>query len=221
MEVVKKDNTFFAKVFYDKIAYFFVKKLAKTKIQPNHLSFFGLFLDFISAYLFFLGEWKFLIIAGFLIQISLLMDRMDGQLARMKGIASKYGQLLDEGLGVFGMSIIFIGAIGGYFARTGEVFIWYLGFFGLLGLLMMNLFSHLAKEIYGSKNNAGKKLREKINKKSGRIVPSQALEFSAEVQRSVMSISGFVNYIPLFLWIFTIVGNFYWIARFFVYAKRK
>jgi len=221
MKTVKKENDFLSQKIYDKSANYFVKKLAKTKITPNQMTLFGLILDIFTAQLFFIGTYFTLILGGVLIQLSFFMDRMDGQLARMKGIASKYGQLLDEGLGVFGMSLIFIGAIGGYYNKTGSIYIWYLGFFALLGLLMMNLFAHLSKEIYGKNNNAGKKLREKINKKTGNKFHPRLFAFSADIQRGIMSLAGFVNFAPLFLWAFAIMGNLYWIARYFVYRSFK
>lgn len=220
MSIIKKENDFLAQVFYDRLAYFFVKKLKKTNIHPTHLNLSGLGIDIIAGIFFFFGSWIYLIIGGLLVQVALLIDRMDGQLARAKGVASKYGQLLDEGLGVVGMSAIFLGAIGGYFNKTGHVWVWYVGFAGLIGLLMMNLFAHLSKEIYGKNNKAGQKIRDKLNKKLKNNFHPRLFAFSADIQRGSMSLSGFINYAPLFLWVFSILGNLYWIARFFVYKNR-
>ena len=58
-ETVKKENDFLSQKVYDKFAYPIVKWLAKTSITPNQVTFFGLLIDFVAAYLFFLGNYLY------------------------------------------------------------------------------------------------------------------------------------------------------------------
>ncbi|MCK5434089.1 MAG: CDP-alcohol phosphatidyltransferase family protein, partial [Dehalococcoidales bacterium] len=62
--------------------------LAKTKVTPNQMSLAAFGIALLSFVSFILGH---NIIAGLLVQLSSIVDGVDGSLARLKGMASEFG----------------------------------------------------------------------------------------------------------------------------------
>ncbi len=67
--------------------------LVKIGVKPNHLTFLGLFVGFLSAVAIAKGYAK---LGALIILLSGLMDALDGALARNKGLVTKFGGFLDS-----------------------------------------------------------------------------------------------------------------------------
>ena len=65
-------------------------------ISPNRLTILSFGLTFLSGVFILFDTTTDLIIAGIILQIAYIIDCMDGQLARYRGISSKLGSLLDK-----------------------------------------------------------------------------------------------------------------------------
>jgi phosphatidylglycerophosphate synthase len=65
-------------------------------ITPNRLTALSFFLAVLSAALILCGGYGLLIAAGIILQISYIIDCMDGQLARYRNVASTVGSFLDK-----------------------------------------------------------------------------------------------------------------------------
>ena len=61
-------------------------------ITPNHMTLVSLLVSILTAYLIWTGN---LLVGGVMIQISSIIDGVDGELARARGISSKLGAFLD------------------------------------------------------------------------------------------------------------------------------
>ncbi len=72
-----------------KISLFF---LNFTEFKPYHITFLGLFISLISAYLFSIGNY---FVAAFIFQLAIIFDCVDGYVARIKNIGSSFGIILD------------------------------------------------------------------------------------------------------------------------------
>lgn len=70
--------------------------LIYTPITPNAVSFFHLFLGLIAAYFLAQGTQADLIVAAILYEIRIVLDCLDGALARWKNMASLLGRHIDE-----------------------------------------------------------------------------------------------------------------------------
>lgn len=70
-----------------------VKALLNTFVSPNHVTYFGVFLGMSSGVTFYFGVHP--AISAFLLYCALLLDIVDGQLARARGGGSPKGRLLD------------------------------------------------------------------------------------------------------------------------------
>jgi phosphatidylglycerophosphate synthase len=109
----------------------------QTKLKPYHITFIGFFVSLISAYLFWSGM---LILAASIFQISVVLDLVDGYVAKAKKNGTTFGILLDGYADVF-RHLINIVALASYSADdTGTVLL-------LLVFLYLNAGeSQIAKE---------------------------------------------------------------------------
>jgi len=85
----------------------FVRILKSTPITPNQVTFISVLFALGGACAFSQGSWEGMILGGLLFEFSLILDCVDGQLARAKGLASDWGRLVD-GIGdyVSGLAVL-------------------------------------------------------------------------------------------------------------------
>jgi len=118
--------------------------LGRTKITPNQVTIFRIFIVAGILYLFYLGTHLGYLLGAILIVINHILDYVDGDLARVKNQMSKTGEWLESLLdGPFG----YIHTIPGFFLglsiyrTTGRVEVWVLLFISLLGVHLNDVFS--------------------------------------------------------------------------------
>ena len=105
--------------FHNSIAAQIVNVLKKTWVTPDQVTYTSIFIGLISAYIFSLGAaWSFFL-AGIILELVLILDCVDGQLARVKKCASDWGRLLD---GIAGY-IIYLAVLGGIMIGLGKDYI--------------------------------------------------------------------------------------------------
>jgi CDP-L-myo-inositol myo-inositolphosphotransferase len=80
--------------------------LAGTRITPNQVSLCSGLLCLLAALLF---AWGHLLWGGLLAQLASIIDGVDGELARLKFLASSFGELLDSVIDRYGDGAILIG----------------------------------------------------------------------------------------------------------------
>lgn len=66
-----------------------------TKFTPNQITIMSLMFGLLSAYLFLFGTWYYLIMGAIVFEFSYILDCIDGRIARLKGLESKFGAYLD------------------------------------------------------------------------------------------------------------------------------
>ena len=105
--------------FHNSIAAQIVNILKNTWVTPDQVTYISIFIGLISAYIFSLGTpWSFFL-AGILLELVLILDCVDGQLARVKKCASDWGRLLD---GIAGY-IIYLAVLGGIMIGLDKYYI--------------------------------------------------------------------------------------------------
>jgi len=80
--------------------------LAKTKVTPNQITLAAFGIALLSFVSFVLGN---NIIAGLLVQLSSVIDGIDGNLARLKGMTSEFGGFFDSVLDRYADILIVLG----------------------------------------------------------------------------------------------------------------
>ncbi|GAI94527.1 unnamed protein product, partial [marine sediment metagenome] len=86
------------------------------RITANQVSVISFIISLISSLFFFLGN---AIIGGLLIQISSILDGSDGEIARLKHMASSLGNYVDAILDRYADGLILLGMFYYSFAKIG------------------------------------------------------------------------------------------------------
>jgi len=105
--------------FHNSIAAQIVSVLKNTWVTPDQVTYTSIFIGLISAYVFSLGTPGSFLLAGITLELVLILDCVDGQLARVKKCASDWGRLLD---GIAGY-IIYLAVLGGIMIGLGKDYI--------------------------------------------------------------------------------------------------
>ena len=78
---------------YRPVGYLLLLPIKKTSISPNQITVFKLVLSVVGAFCLFFYS---LLWGGVLLLLSNILDHVDGQLARVKGLSSTLGKALDD-----------------------------------------------------------------------------------------------------------------------------
>jgi len=93
----KAREEWWSRVFATPVAYIILLGIADWRfITPNRLTILSFILALLSAILIVSGDTLMLVVAGLILQLSYIIDCMDGQLARYRNVASKVGSFLDK-----------------------------------------------------------------------------------------------------------------------------
>ncbi len=109
--------------------------LAKTRVTPNQMTWTAFGIALLSFVSFILGH---NIIAGILVQLSSIVDGVDGSLARLKGMTSKFGGFLDSVLDRYADILIVLGMTLWSLSYEGYPQIWLVGFLAIVGTLSVS-----------------------------------------------------------------------------------
>jgi len=109
--------------------------LAKTKVTPNQMTWAAFGIALLSFVSFVLGN---NIIAGLLVQLSSIVDGIDGSLARLKGMTSEFGGFLDSVLDRYADILIVLGLT--LWSLSHEVYsgIWLAGMLAITGIICIS-----------------------------------------------------------------------------------
>lgn len=96
-DAIKKKDGWWASIFAGPFANRLLEPLCDIQwISPNLITISSLVIGFLAALCFLQGEWFWLVVAAVLVQLSFVVDCMDGQLARYRQQFSKLGAWLDR-----------------------------------------------------------------------------------------------------------------------------
>ncbi len=109
--------------------------LAKTKVTPNQMTWASFSIAFLSFISFVFGH---NIAAGLLVQLSSIVDGVDGSLARRKGMTSEFGGFLDSVLDRYADILIVLGLILWSLSYEAYPGIWLAGFLVIAGTICVS-----------------------------------------------------------------------------------
>ena len=109
--------------------------LAKTRVTPNQMTWAAFGIAFLSFASFVLGH---NIIAGILVQLSSIVDGIDGSLARLKGMTSEFGGFLDSVLDRYADILIVLGLTLWSLSHETYSGIWLAGFLAITGIICVS-----------------------------------------------------------------------------------
>ena len=120
---IKEKDGWWASVFAGPLANRFLEPICEIKwLTPNHLTIVSFLIGLIAAYFFFKGDYQSLVIGGILVQLSFVVDCMDGQFARYSKKFSDFGAWLDRISDRVKDFVYFFALAFGFINEHGEVF---------------------------------------------------------------------------------------------------
>ncbi|MFQ5715735.1 MAG: CDP-alcohol phosphatidyltransferase family protein [Nitrospinales bacterium] len=99
--------------FQQPIAARLVDLLMETRVTPNQVTYTSVLFGWLSAYAFSRGASASIALGGGLLEVALILDCVDGQLARAKGLSSDWGRLLDGIAGYVAYIAVVLGMMVG------------------------------------------------------------------------------------------------------------
>ena len=94
--------------FFRPIGFVIAKLLNKTKITPNMITILSIFVGAAVGPLFYFNTLPYKLLGILCLVIANILDCVDGQLARMAGVTSKIGRILDGVAGNIWFTLIYI-----------------------------------------------------------------------------------------------------------------
>ena len=119
------------------------QQLTRTSLTPNAITILSFLITLGGAILFSLGEYAWTLLAGVLIQLASVTDGCDGEVARLKFKASRFGAWFDTILDRYGDIAIAVGIISGRWLADPGPYVWLGGTLALTGLILP---SYMKKE---------------------------------------------------------------------------
>jgi len=181
------------------------RRLAPYPITPNQISISSTVLGLLGASCFFgmgiiassssLAVWLLSGLAGFLIQMSSILDGVDGEIARLKHQTSPYGAYMDYMLDRYVDGLVVIGMVYASYMLTDSLTIVFAGFAALLGLPLSSI--HRAKFLAESKRNY-------VAEDDGLL---RYLPYSRDVRLFAIFLGGILNRVDLAIYFLAFVPN--------------
>ncbi|WP_022671037.1 sugar phosphate nucleotidyltransferase [Hippea alviniae] len=120
------------------ISTFITRLLVNTNITPNQITIFSFLLSIFGSYLISIGSYLWLVIGGFVVQLSSIIDGCDGEIARLKFLSSDYGAWLDRSLDRYSDGFLIMGLTLYLFKNDHSILNIIVGFLALIGSFMVS-----------------------------------------------------------------------------------
>jgi CDP-L-myo-inositol myo-inositolphosphotransferase len=180
------------------------KLLLKTGITPNQISVLSFVIGLAGASFFFTGEYLYLILGAMLVHIHSIVDGCDGEVARLKLRQTKYGGWLDSVLDRYADAAIILGLTYGYWSINGDMTIWIIGFFALIGTFLNSYTSDKYDSIF----------------KNGDMTKRSKFRMGRDVRLLLIVIGALTNQILIMLIILAVIANFEALRRLVVFRNK-
>ena len=199
-----------------RISILITSALVRTNITPNQVTLLSLLVALTGAFFLALGSWKYVAIGGFLAFFSFILDFVDGEIARFKGMCSKRGGFLDGVVDRFSDSAIVFGMCLGLYRIIGSHRIWILGFILLTGIFMTVIVSFLGTSeltLSGLKNFTND-ISKTVTRKFSilKYIKPSYFALTKDIRLFIIMVGGFTNQILWALIILMVLQNLFWIC---------
>lgn len=124
--------------------------LAQTRITANQLTLLGFICFLLVTFFFTLGEHVCFIIGSvILFYPCTILDWVDGLVARLKFVESKYGEWLDWMSSFMGWQMLLFGMTFGLHRQDPRSLVWVIGLLAMFGLFMSQCVASQSRIIFG------------------------------------------------------------------------
>ena len=172
--------------------------LSRTKISPNQVTLFSVFLSVLSGIFFSFAKWECSILGAVFLQLAILSDHVDGNLARYTNKSSDFGVWWDH---MANKQIKFFALMGmsyGAYKQLGNPLVLLLGSSAIFNITYSGFISQLKRDVPGAENKTLMPESEKV------FFPASLITYT------IMTIGGLINqlWLPIgflgtfgFIWI--------------------
>ena len=146
LKSIETEN-FIDRIFYRPIGFQIARALRNTGVTPNMITIISIFVGAATGFLFYQDEFIYTVYGIICLICANILDCVDGQLARLTGIKSKIGRILDGLAGDIWFASIYIGLALRLSHQTGCYWFFALA---VMSALASSSTSSLARRITGS-----------------------------------------------------------------------
>jgi hypothetical protein len=192
-----------------------VYALRNTRITPNQVTFLSAVIAAgAGAMLALLPGWTWLVVAAFVFEFSFVLDCADGQLARLRKMASPLGHLLDFLMDELKAMLIFGCVSVRLWRETGDVRMLLVGLGGGFCLASgIALTSFMRRPEYGGKGPTEDGQPAEVGKRRGPVgMAVNGLEWAARIvvhYPQYIWICALANRIDIYFWAYAAVNALY------------
>lgn len=212
----------FKSYFHNKIwrvlSIYITKLLIYTPLKPNHVTFIMVFWGFIVGFLFSIGTYWYMLLGAIVLEFLLVLDCVDGELARYKKIFSLNGIFLDSVAHLTNLAIPFIGITIGLYKSNPDIHVVLIG-------LSASVFSMLCLNIQSLKYYVFFRELVKYANKTERIkskkIPQKEIIKKPQKENILKSIGKTINflydgvYIIQIIFLAAVFDQLYWVLVFY------
>lgn len=200
---------------YRTFSIYITKLLLYTPLKGNHVTMIMIFWGFIVGFLFSIGTYWYNLAGVIALQFLLVLDCVDGEVARYRKTPSLNGIFLDIIAHLINLSVPFIGLTIGIYKSNPSLSILVIG-------LLATLFPTLCVTIQAVKHHVI--IKELVKYSKGSITPKKVHEKiikKTEKENSLKSIGRMINYlydgfyIIQIMFIAAIFNKLYWVLIFY------
>lgn len=207
------DGSFTSHYFYRPISRKITFLLAKTKIIPEQVCIFALFIGLVGAIFFLYHTYLSILLGSFIFFFRHILDCVDGEIARLKNQCTKSGALLDIFIDRF-VDVIMFSSLGlGLWMVHKQTWIWILTFFAMEGQFFMGA---ILLKIESLKKELNIKIIPIKNKRIFRRV----VQYGDDTALMILILSALFNKILYGLFIIALLSNIFALVLFFYYYKK-
>jgi len=139
-EKIKKSNDTLTDYFFNRrLSIQITKMLINTNITPNQVTFLSTALDLLAAFLFLFGEYHLNILGALLLNCGIIVDCVDGELARSKDMCTTFGYWFDHYSDWIGHTFVFIAIFMGQYGLLLEQNILPVGIMAVINIIIINV----------------------------------------------------------------------------------
>jgi phosphatidylglycerophosphate synthase len=196
----------------------------KTKITANQVTIFG-FVAFVPCVLLALaqGEYLYNLVAIFFIACYAVLDYVDGKVARMRNMASKYGGWLDSSTDLIFLWLILCAVILGVVNKTGNDVYYILGIVMLFSKSREASMDCMFGYTFGFDNEKLYEFRNVDNLRAidvyllNVIAPLKTVYILLFTTRTSLLLFIVIDYLNIFIVLYTVTLSVRWLSLYFLY----
>lgn len=187
-------------------------------IHAHFVNLLGLVSGLAAAWIIFYLNGKWMILAGILVLLGLVVDLSDGTVARFYNKKNAMGKWLDESTGFISFCVVFFAFMMRTFMDNSDIRIIVLGTYAIFSYMMIN-YAALLSEVLRKKfnlENPADNVRQSLSKTFLGINPS-IFSFSLDIQWTLVALCIIFNAPYILFIIFGGISSIQWMSRYIIF----